>query len=403
MACPAVLTGNQFLERTLAHLDCQAQTLGSFGFQTLAGPGSPAFAVLTALLTLFVAVYAVRLLFQPGDEARDLAGAAIKVGIVLTLALSWPAWRVLAYDTVLHGPAEVASAALPNTVPNPRSGFAERLQAIDSGIAALTFTGTGRQNGAVLDTGPTSGFRQVALADETGLGWSRTLFLASTIGSLATVRIAGGLLLALAPLFAGLLLFEATRGLFAGYLRALVLVAMGSLGVTVLLAVEIAVLEPWLADAVNRRNLGYAVPTAPTEILALVLAFAVAALLLLGLLARIAFQQGWSGPGVMAARRVVEALAPAPRYVPVQGRVAEIAAQPRPLAISESVAQSMRRESERFHTLERIREPGPVSTGPAAEGLARGSSAQTAEPLGSSYRRNYHRGSASRQTRDSQP
>ena len=32
MACPSVTTGDQFLAQTLDHLDCQAQTLGSFGF-----------------------------------------------------------------------------------------------------------------------------------------------------------------------------------------------------------------------------------------------------------------------------------------------------------------------------------------------------------------------------------
>ena len=92
------------------------------------------------------------------------------------------------------------------------------------------------------------------MEDETGFGWARTIYLASTIGSLAILRIAGGLLLALAPLVAGLLLFDFARGLFAGWLRGLVLVALGSLGITILLAVEIAVMEPWLADALQRHG-----------------------------------------------------------------------------------------------------------------------------------------------------
>jgi type IV secretion system protein VirB6 len=102
------------------------------------------------------------------------------------------------------------------------------------------------------------------------------LFLATTIGSLAALRIAGGLLLALAPLFAGLLLFDLTRGIFSGWLRGLALVALGSLGVTVLLSVQLAVTEPWLADALERRARGDATPTTPTEMLALTLAFAIA-------------------------------------------------------------------------------------------------------------------------------
>ena len=58
MACPSVTTGGQVLAETLSHLDCQAQTLGSFGFQSLAAPGSPASLALTGLLTLFIAMFA---------------------------------------------------------------------------------------------------------------------------------------------------------------------------------------------------------------------------------------------------------------------------------------------------------------------------------------------------------
>src|SRR5690606_25537270 len=245
VACPQVVTGSEFLIRALAHLDCQAQTLGSFGFQSLSQPGSPAGAVLTALLTLFVALYGVRLLFGPGDEPRDLVGAALKIGIVMTMAVSWPAWRTVAYDTVLHGPAEVAASIMPTTLPDPRGGLPERLQAIDTGIAAFTAAGTGRQTGALIAEGAASGFGAIALEDEAGLGWARPLYLASTIGALAILRIAGGLLLALAPLLAALLLFDFSRGLFAGWLRGLVLTALGSLAVTVLFSVQVAVMEPW--------------------------------------------------------------------------------------------------------------------------------------------------------------
>ena len=95
MVCPAVRTGGEFLLGALAHLDCQAQTLGSFGFQALSSPGSPAATVLTALLTLFIAIYGIRLLFGPANQPADLINAALKVGIVLTIALSWFYVRIL--------------------------------------------------------------------------------------------------------------------------------------------------------------------------------------------------------------------------------------------------------------------------------------------------------------------
>jgi type IV secretion system protein VirB6 len=295
VACPPVLTGKDFLASTLAHIDCQAQTLGSHGYLTLTQPGSMASVAMLGLLTLFVGLFGFRLLFGPGLNSGDLVRDLLKVGIVLTLAISWPAWRTLLYDVTLKGPAEIAGRISPPSLPYRGSGgFAARLQNIDTGMIALTVRGTGRNVGALTeDTAPPAGFRGIALEDDTGFASSRLIFLSATIGSLAIVRFAAGLLLALTPLVAGLLLFDATRGLFSGWIRGLALTALGSVGITVVLAAELAVLEPWLQDALRLRELGYATPAAPTELLALTAAFALALLGMLLLLGKVAFQRGW--------------------------------------------------------------------------------------------------------------
>jgi len=295
MACPSVLTGKDFLAGTLTHLDCQAQTLGSYGYAALSQPGSIMSLMMTGLLTLFVGLFGVRLLFgpvpQPGDAVREF----LKVGIVLTLALSWPAWRTVVYDLTLKGPAEIAgSIASPSLPYTSGGGFAARLQNIDTGLIALTVRGTGRNTGELTEeTAPPAGFRGIALEDDTGFSSARLIFLSATIGSLAVVRLAAGLLLALTPLAAGLLLFEATRGVFSGWLRGLLLTMLGSLGITIVLAAELALLEPLLEDALRLRELGYATPSAPTELLALTAGFALALVGILALLSKVAFQHGW--------------------------------------------------------------------------------------------------------------
>jgi type IV secretion system protein VirB6 len=398
MACPAVTTGNEFLVSALAHLDCQAQTLGSFGFQALAAPGSPAASILTALLTLFVAIYGIRLLFGQGGEPRDIVTAVLKIGIVLTLAVSWPAWRTLAYDTVLRGPAELAASMMPGTLPDPGTGFPERLQGIDGGIAAFTAMGTGRQTAEVLDEGPASGFRPIALEDETGLGWARTIYLAATLGPLAVLRIGGGLLLALAPLFAGLLLFDTSRGFFAGWLRGLALVALGSLGITVLLSVEVALIEPWLADVLERRALGYATPTAPTELLALVIAFALASAGLLFLLTRVAFQNAWAMQREIVTR-IAGGIGSREREPLPAGSFSAIPVHSRAAAIGESVALSVRREELISQGTDPVRRIGFTSSDRTPTAAAERAPA-TPAPLGSTYRRTARHESRSQARRD---
>lgn len=399
MACPSVSTGSGFLVETLNHLDCQAQTIGSFGFQALAAAGSPASLALTGLLTLFIALFGIRLLFGSGVEPRDAVNAVLKVAIVITLAASWPAFRTLAYDMVLKGPAEVAASISPSSLPESRAGFAERLQNIDTGIARLTTSGTGRQTGSLeLEQAATGGFRAIALEDEAALGRARTFFLVSVIGSLAIVRIGGGLLLALAPIFAGLLLFDLTRGLFAGWLRGLVLVALGSLAITVVLAVEIALLEPWLSDALNRRSLGYATPAAPTELLALTLAFAIALAGILFLLAKVAFQNAWTFPAMARLRELAgpsstESL----RAQPAGG--GQIPVHSRALAISESVSSVMRREKLLLEDGSTRRRIGALDR-PGPDQPPSGIRPQSPEPLGDGYRRNTRRQTGSHSRRD---
>jgi type IV secretion system protein VirB6 len=101
------------------------------------------------------------------------------------------------------------------------------------------------------------------------------------------------MLLALTPLVAGLLLFKATRGLFSGWLKGLVLTMLGSVGTTIVLAAELALLEPLLQDALRLRDLGYATPATPTELTTLTAGFALALFGILALLAKVAFQPGW--------------------------------------------------------------------------------------------------------------
>lgn len=294
MACPQVITGDQFLVRAIEHIDCQARVLGSYGYAALGEPGSLAVSVITALLTLFVALYALRLLFGPLPGARDTVLSVATIGIVLTLAFSWPAFRTLLYDTVLDGPAELAAAlTAPELAGSSNASFVARLQGADDALVALTARGTGRQTGAFIGQGPQATFTGTAVEDESGFGWARVLWLGSTMGTLLTLRVLAGLLLALAPLAAATLLFAATRGLFSGWLRGLVLTLLGTTAVGLLLAVELAVLEPYLTDALRVRGLGYATPAVPTELVSLALAFALAKVGLVALLARVAWHRGW--------------------------------------------------------------------------------------------------------------
>ncbi|NCP12223.1 MAG: type IV secretion system protein [Sphingomonadales bacterium] len=399
MTCPAIITGDRFLLRVLAHIDCQTQNIGTFGYQSLAQPGSTAAILLTGLLTLFIALYGIRLLFGGRLGARDIVHDVLKVGIALTLAFSWPAFSVVVYDVVVKGPAEIAASFSPPTLPDNRSGFADRLQSTDKAIVDLTAAGTGRNTGALLSDEPAGSFAGSAFEDYSGMGWARLAWLASVIGSLALLRLIAGLLLALAPLAAGMLLFDATRGLFAGWLRGLVLAMVGAIGATIVLGVELSILEPWLADALRLRALGYATPATPIELLAITLSFALVQAGMIWLLAKIAFTRGWvtlpdiSWPrslvGGSEGRGGLAASGRDQRFLPSRAE-----------QISASVERVLRREEyggDRRLSYEVMRGGSDKRSAPTP---STSEAAHSAARLGSSWRRTTLRSSGAKQRRD---
>ncbi|MCB2065930.1 MAG: type IV secretion system protein, partial [Erythrobacter sp.] len=198
MACPQILTAENFVTRVVTHIDCQSRYLGSFGFESLSQPGSQAALLMSGLLTLFIAVWGYRLLFGPVPQGRDVVGDVLKVGIVLTLAFSWPAFRTLVYDVVLDGPAQIAASLGNPGIANTGGGMVERLQWVDDTILAIMDTGTGRMTNQYLEgQAGTASFAGSGLQDDAAIGYARLIYLTSLLGSLGLLRLLAGLLLAL--------------------------------------------------------------------------------------------------------------------------------------------------------------------------------------------------------------
>lgn len=279
-ACEAS-RGEGFVSGLLNYIDCQTQAIGMAGYHSLAAPGSIVSLLFTGLLTIFIALIGYRMLLGHVPGMRDGVLAALKVGVVLTLAFSWPVYRTLIYDVTLRAPAEFATAiGRGASLPGASGGLVTRLDYADRNFVALAELGTGVGLAAPIGTtGEASARRQsVSPFDPFALGAARLSYLTGALGALAAMRLIAGLLLALGPLFIAFLLFDGTRGLFEGWLRALIGSALGALGTAIVLGVELALLEPRLAELVAWRAAGYAIPGAPVELLAIALVFSTATL-----------------------------------------------------------------------------------------------------------------------------
>jgi type IV secretion system protein VirB6 len=409
-ACQPLSYESGFVSGVLNFTDCQAQNIGSGGYQMLAAPGSTLSLVLTAFLTIFIALYGYRMLFGQTPGVRDGVMALAKIGIVLALATSWPAYRALVYDVALHGPAEIAGGvAAPAGLPGAQGGLVARLQGVDAGLIALARNGVGTldQTPKSTQTRVVNGqAQQVVEADHQSdsfepwaLGGARVMYLVTALAGFASVRLVAGLLLALGPFFIAFLLFDGTRGLFEGWVRGLAAAALGAVAVTVILGVELALIEPWLTELLARRAVRLSVVGAPTELLVVTLVFALTVLAALVATARLAMGFRLPPAWRAASSQLVASLAGAQQTARPAAAQQHVPAEQhsRAAAVAEAVAATQRREA-----------ATAVATAAAggaprqsAQGLARDLPPPAPTPLGQSYtRRTRARASGSAGRRD---
>jgi len=388
MVCPSLAPATDFLGSVLQYVDCQARTIGAQGYQALASPGSTFSLILTGLLTLFVALFGYRMLFGQTPAMRDGVLALVKIGLVLALATGWPAYRTLFYDIALDGPTELASdIGRPAGLPGTSGGLVDRLQLTDRALVQLAIAGTGetamsteQRVAAGIAPQPFGGF------DPLALGSARVFFLTGAIGALGSVKLIAGLLLALGPFFLAFLLFDGTRGLFEGWLRVLGGAALAALGAAVALGVELALLEPRLADLLARRAVEQPIPGAAVELLVVTLVFAIALLVILVASARVAFGFRLAPLWQLAPARLAGVLrAEETRVRPTVREAGAIAADSRrAAAVADAVAATQRREAGQAA----FAAAGPPSARPAARhALARELTVLPPVPIGQSFRR----------------
>jgi len=405
--CPALTTGDAFLSGLLLHIDCRAETLGGVGYQALASPSSFLSLAITGLLVVFVALFGLRMMMGRTPSVRDSVMAMVKIGVVLTLAGSWPAYKTLVYDVIVEGPEQITrvlggAAALPGAAGD--ASLIARLQTADRSIITLTNLGTGREPAATLPS--SSGEQQrFPIADDPAFGWARIAFLTGVIAAFAVVRLTAGLLLALTPLFAGLLLFGLSRGLVIGWARALVFTFLASVASTLIWGVQLALLEPWLTRVVTLRQSSTLAASAPVEILVLNLGFAIALFGALAILLRLSFMTSWpslgraSYPWDRPAREIAVIAPPGreTRSAALPAGTPGLGAPSRALAIADAVRSTERREGQALAARGSTSTPSVVQS---SSGSGATSDSFAIPPAGQALRRTKPRTSLAAALRD---
>jgi len=198
----------------LTAVDCIASAMSEQAFGRLFGSeGQLAFA-LTIVLGLYVAFFGISLMLGRSSlSVRALVPKMMTLGLVLTFATSFVAFSSVFYNIFVGGPDQVAGILTGTGGESATGVFAQKLDVV--------FVAVQQASGDAKDIGAFS---------PPGMMWlGAMLLLLGTVGLLVTARIALALLLAVGPIFVVLALFEGTRGLFAGWLKGVTMMALAPL------------------------------------------------------------------------------------------------------------------------------------------------------------------------------
>ncbi|MDT7933830.1 MAG: TrbG/VirB9 family P-type conjugative transfer protein [Sphingomonadaceae bacterium] len=288
MPCPALsASGGGAISAALKVIDCQTGAAVELAFARLFGPAGALTQALTVALTIYVALFALALLSgRAGLSARMMAPRLLTIGLVLTFVTSWAAYQSVVWQLLTAAPDEVARALL-GSGGSATELFASRLDALFAILAQTAQLSAAAPAVAGAAAAPAVMGSAPKPAD---LLWlSALMLLLGTAGVLIAARIALAAVLAIGPVFIVCGLFGATRGLFAGWLKLAVMLALTPLFAVLLGGGTLALSAPLvaaLAVSGGRVSLELAASFA-------LAAFVYLALMLLALRASAMIVSGW--------------------------------------------------------------------------------------------------------------
>jgi type IV secretion system protein VirB6 len=295
----------------LTAVDCIASQVSEEAFNRLFGTDGQLGLVLTGLLTMYVVFFGISLMLGRSNiSIRTMIPRMMTIGLVLTFVTSFVAYQSFFYNIFVLGPDWI-SGALTDSDGSATATFATKLDIVFLAVQQAS-----------------NGITDINMFSPPGMMWmGAMLLLLGTVGLLVTARIGLALLLAVGPIFVVLALFNGTRGLFVGWLKGLVMLALAPVFAVVGGSIMLEMAVPILAALV-------AVPGEIDQQAAMaffVVGFVHVLLMLMVLKVTSSMVAGWQVFGLATPERNDERgfdtkrMAPAAQAVAVPNRATQIA------------------------------------------------------------------------------
>ena len=224
---------------SLRGVDCAANAMAEAAFNRLFTEGGFLGPTLTIILTIFVALLGFALITgRTRIGLATLTPRMVTLVAVVTFATSWFIFQSVFWNLAVLGPDSIATGLM-GTNGSATTIFADKLDAVMLSLMQAS-------GGDAMDA-------NTSIFSPPGLLWSGgTMLLLGTVGVLATTKIALAILMGLGPIFIVMALFDGTRGLFVGWLKGVVIMALAPLfavlGGSLMLELAIPVLSSLAAS-----------------------------------------------------------------------------------------------------------------------------------------------------------
>ena len=382
MSCGDIaLDGSDGIAQALRSVDCLSRQATAASFDRLFGTHGALSQALTVVLAIYVALLALGLLSgRTGLRLSLLTPRALTVGLVLTFATSWIAYQQVVVNLAVGAPDEIARVLTGSRGPAVEL-YAGRLDDIFAAIAEAARAAA---------PGADASGRTAPVSPSSVLWLAAFLLLLGTAGLHIVAKLTLAALLAIGPVFIVLALFDATRGLFEGWLKSVLLFALVPLIGVLAGGGALRLIAP-LSQSIAAGGSALTMQQAAGLLL---VACVHLALMAIAVKAAAVLSGGWSLPRAARADGG-DALPPAPHggpmpgYASHAGHTGSAQALPAPAAPRRSVGSD-----ERIRQIvaagQRGRDDtgsGRTAHGPAAAGGPAGAATAPLAPLGSARRR----------------
>lgn len=235
-ACTAANPNGGILSNALGMVDCYTESFVFDVYASTFGPGTQFATILTGALVLYVAIYGLQIAMgRTMLTINEFGPRVLKIGFIVALLTVWGTFQHLVVDVAFGAPTGIANEML-SLIGAGASSQAGIQGAVDAFYDKMVDAAN-----ACLRQGSIT---KLHLYFAAGFIWLVTiLVMLFTFGFMLVAKLATALILGVGPLFIGLFLFAGTRGLFEGWLRALLTFALVPLFLLTSMAILLSMVD----------------------------------------------------------------------------------------------------------------------------------------------------------------